>query len=525
MSFDTDVNNYTISELLTILDLEEDDIESPYSIIDKTDNYIQKFIREKKGDMATFFKDIQNRLISKSDVKEGLESIRQEKAEVKKQDNHVVNTSEKTSTDSNSFSVPVAKGTLNPNLKNVTNRIIVMDSQYRQASRIGETSTDYTLDLSEQLTNVLSLRLYSYSIPYTWYTIDPVYGNTCFWITIPIATLETISVAINLQPGTYTTKNIIAQLTNSFVNVAGFNVSGLSSLIDPYVQIPTNVPFFIDPISGRLTMNFYGATYIYDGQTYTIDERTVITFFDTTNNLSTTTTGNSSFAINQTLGWNLGFREPFSIVNQNGNKALSVIDLYGPKYFVIVIDDLNQNHINNGLVTITEVSKHFKLPSYYKPDYPTTVIPPNPTNSNLAVNSVFVQDNEDAGVLLMDKLNTSYKGTYQVLPSSPRVLTQAQIYAINEIMKNNNTANTYKLVAPVVSDVFAIIPMKLAASSVIGDVITEYGGTLQDNKRQYFGPINITRLRIRLIDDKGNTVNLNGADWCFTLISENLYQY
>ena len=53
----------------------------------------------------------------------------------------------------------------------------------------------------------------------------------------------------------------------------------------------------------------------------------------------------------------------------------------------------------------------------------------------------------------------------------------------------------------------------------------EFSGSIQDNKRIYFGPVNINRMRITLLNDKGNLVNLNGADWSITLISENLYQY
>jgi hypothetical protein len=58
-----------------------------------------------------------------------------------------------------------------------------------------------------------------------------------------------------------------------------------------------------------------------------------------------------------------------------------------------------------------------------------------------------------------------------------------------------------------------------------GDVYVEFSGSLQDNKRVYFGPVNISRMRVRLLDDKGNNLNLNGADWSLTLLSENLYQY
>jgi len=124
----------------------------------------------------------------------------------------------------------------------------------------------------------------------------------------------------------------------------------------------------------------------------------------------------------------------------------------------------------------------------------------------------------------VDKLNATYSATPQVLPSAPRTLTQSQIYSINEIIKNNERTYNYKLKSPVVSDTFAILPIKLG-SMKIGDVNVEFGGSMQDNKRIYFGPVNINRLRIKLLDDKGNIVNLNGSDWCVTIISENLYQY
>jgi hypothetical protein len=50
-------------------------------------------------------------------------------------------------------------------------------------------------------------------------------------------------------------------------------------------------------------------------------------------------------------------------------------------------------------------------------------------------------------------------------------------------------------------------------------------GQFRENKRIYFGPVNIDRLKLTLLDDRGNIVDLHGGDWNVTLISENLYQY
>ena len=82
----------------------------------------------------------------------------------------------------------------------------------------------------------------------------------------------------------------------------------------------------------------------------------------------------------------------------------------------------------------------------------------------------------------------------------------------------------YKPSAPNNSDTFAILPISTRGIT-FGSIITETGSTLQLNQRFYFGPVNIDRLRIRLMDDKGNTMDLNGIDWNFVLIADCLYQY
>jgi hypothetical protein len=104
------------------------------------------------------------------------------------------------------------------------------------------------------------------------------------------------------------------------------------------------------------------------------------------------------------------------------------------------------------------------------------------------------------------------------------VLTQSQIYTINEINKNKNNNTNFLLKAPTTPDILAILPIKTTKMNV-GELIVEYSGSLQDNIRSYFGPVNIDRMCIKLLDDKGNILNLNGTDWCFTIICECLYQY
>jgi len=48
---------------------------------------------------------------------------------------------------------------------------------------------------------------------------------------------------------------------------------------------------------------------------------------------------------------------------------------------------------------------------------------------------------------------------------------------------------------------------------------------MEDTAREYFGPVTLRRLRVRLLNDKGYTIDLNGMDFSFALIIEHLYQY
>lgn len=532
---DTNIDNYTLSELLTILDL---DTPSEENVIKSTNYYITKFQKEGNDKMANFFQDVQDTLLM---YVEGLDTSKDAEYEpTEKQANvwwenqkvlpqpdqvqrdKITDRTDNTDTFNNNHlpmsqkqlgvtnikNVEVAQDKLNPTLANTTTRIISLDSQYRQVTGVNDISTDYTLDLSEPLINVLSLRPYSFQVPYTWYTIDT--QNSCFFITF---VSSNISVTVSLDAGNYSTTTFVSALTMSFTN-AGFTFS--------------TPPVSFTSTNGKITLNLYGGTYTDSSTstTYTIDERTIITFFDPTNELACSTSACvPTSVISNTLGWLMGYRLPYINVSSSGNVAPAVINLIGPKYLIVVLDDLNQNHINSGLIGITELSKTLKLPTYYSRDLPYVCTPANPSGTNLQTNTELLNGDINAGTLIMDKWNASYVPNVTVVPSAPRILTQSQIYSINEIMKNNERYSNYnKSASPTCTDTFAIIPLDKKTMAT-GELYVEDSSTLQLNKRIYFGPVNIERMRLKLLDDKGNVLNLNGADWCLTIIAEILYQY
>ena len=93
-------------------------------------------------------------------VQENKVTDRKQKIDVYKDGDHVPMKREQLGVN-NVIDTKVAQDVLNPNLENITTRFINLDSQFRQAAGgVDAMSTDYTLDLSDHLDNVLSMRLY-----------------------------------------------------------------------------------------------------------------------------------------------------------------------------------------------------------------------------------------------------------------------------------------------------------------------------------------------------------------------------
>ena len=528
------VDDYTISELLDFIKLNENNM-SEERIIKKTDKLINKYKTENNKKLTLFFQKVQYKLLLylkqtnetgnaseytpnekqtnewwSNEALKQKDKIQNEKITERKQkidvyDNEHVPMKKQELGVNNTFALPVAQDKLNPNLENITKRIVNLDSQFRQASGgINSISTDYTLDLSDPLTDVISLNLYSIQIPYTWYVIDYQYGNTCMWVVN-----NDNHFLVSIEPGNYTATNFVSTLNTAFLT------SGFTSDSNIFVSFNAN--------NGKISLYLGGSI---DPNGNIINENMAyFLFFDFTGEYICTETSGcqaQNLAINGTLGWLMGFRLP-QVPILTTNTAPAVLDLYGTKYLILVIDDFNQNHINNGLVTITEISNVLDIPPYYNPTTPHLC-----TNTGTLPNELQIinnqNQNQNIGFNLTEKITLLYKNIPTVLPTAPRTLTQAQIYSVNQIIKNREKTTSYRGKAPTSSDTFALIPVKHSGMSV-GDVYVEFSGSLQDNQRIYFGPVDISRMHIKLLDDRGFTLNLHGSEWSVTLVSTSLYQY
>lgn len=397
----------------------------------------------------------------------------------------------------NAINLPVSQGSLNPVLKNITSRIVMLDSTYRQNivpyDSPAASSTDYTLDLSDTLKDTLSIKLSSVQIPFTWYNYADYLGNTCFmYATSPTAFSNNDLNPSGMQQfilpnGNYTSSTTL--------------LAALTSVTTPPLPSPP-LPFTFAVVNNFFTITNNTANYIR------------IVFYNGNNpTMSCDSTGcRFPSKLDNNLGWNLGFRDsnirgvelalaydlaPLASSPLNSVKASVPYCTVGPNYFLLVVDDFNQNHLNQGLVNIHDTD--------------TTLNPPSYINADIN----YACFNTDQG----------FNSPYPVyIPNAPARLTQAQLYSANQILENRRNTTNIRTPGPTTTDVLAVIPLKVGGLS-FGDKYIEFGSSLLQNERVYFGPVNISRMRVTLRDDKGNVVNLNGADWSFSLVSTHLYEF
>ena len=222
-----------------------------------------------------------------------------------------------------------------------------------------------------------------------------------------------------------------------------------------------------------------------------------------------------------TLGWILGFRisteynlsEYTSAITGNSNIRTivgdNVVSVSIYNYFLIILDDFNQNHLNDGVVTTTSKQTSMPLASYS------------------------VRSEQRANPVTGKSITSTIKKNGQQM-------TQKEIYAAQEIINDQvnaqdslnvistktslkNKGVQYFSSGPFARNVFALLPLKIAGLPN-NSIYVDYGGTLQNQERTYFGPVNINRMSVKLMNDRGEIVDLNGANWSFSFVCEQLYQ-
>jgi len=329
MSFDLNIDNYTRQELIDIFELP---IGFDKNIVEIKESKLRDSIfnnREINKDIQT--KTINFILKAKNIIlKEKEEKKQSKKTEVVEDPFKFTSTAIKEADDhmiqerpiysySSSYPNEFYKGVINPLKKRSLKINLNIDTRFRE-NYFTSSSTNYIITLPLNINGILTMQMSSIELPTSFYVISKQYGNNFFSIVV-----NGESAIVNIPDGNYDSTGIINIINNQLTNLGG-DYANVVFLLNIYGgtngTAQTMVGFNGSQTGGSsatLEVNF-------QADRSGIDDR------------------NTPLPLK--FGWLLGFRNGVYTNNQN-YVSEGILDISGPRYLYLVVDDYN-NNVNNG---------------------------------------------------------------------------------------------------------------------------------------------------------------------------------
>jgi len=209
----------------------------------------------------------------------------------------------------------------------------------------------------------------------------------------------------------------------------------------------------------------------------------------------------------------------------------------GLEYLYFDINEINAKCIfrtksagdDNRDLYILDIQQNYDF--YFTIDFVVPSMPKNPLYKNAGWMMGFKQPfytinfNNETPKIILDRAQYDVSVYNWYIESEASYGSNIQNYIFLEIddFNRNSTANTF--FAKTVNDAYLgnNIMGRITVTSGMNTIITMDGGNLLFKTREYFGPIRLEKLHIRLIDKYGDPVNLEGNDFSFMLEIEQLY--
>lgn len=336
MSFDLNINNYGKKELEEMFELPENYNES---IIEEKEMKLKDFIfnnnkinQETKFRTMEFIKEAKIKLVNQVvDVVKGLNQSfadlyhtnhKLPTTDVIQETGHMVQKKPDTPYIS-SYPSEIYQGVLNPLKRIVQNLSLNIDTRFRE-DYYSNQSTNYNINLPIRFYNIVSMQLSNIELPTSFYTISKQLGNNFFTIKLPETNESQI---ISIPSGNYEYQDLMDYINNALYNL-GSNFQ--------YINFSTNIKTGTTSGSGNVVVGINSVTYPSDQEpfSYTLDFQADKYGIEDKNT-----------PLPLKFGWVLGFRNGI-YVNNETYVSEGIIDLFGPKYAFLVVDDFN-NNVNN----------------------------------------------------------------------------------------------------------------------------------------------------------------------------------
>lgn len=412
MSFDLNIFNYQKKELEEIFELpdiyDKNIVEQQEKKIKDSILFNNKISPDVKSKTIEFLNDAKKVLID--DVIEGVKSIKKsienfyhtnselKPTAIEDESGHIIQERKNTPFLS-SFPSDFFPGVINPLKKRTTRQNLNIDSRFRD-NYFGSQASNFSIDLPINFHNIVTIQLTAIELPCSFFVISKQLGNNFFTISLPDSNQSEV---ITVPDGNYEYQDLMDYINNFLINLGGnYQYIYFSANINSTTKSGSG-----NVIIGLLDNQLFPFTINFQCDKYGIEDR------------------NTPLPLK--FGWLLGFRNGIYINNYT-YVSEGIIDLYGPKYAYLIVDDYN-NNVNNGFYS--------------------------------AFNSSLLNKNILARISLQNSRNLSV------------------------ISQNNFSLITYP--------------------------------------RNYFGPVNIQKLQIQLLDEYGRIMDLNNMDFSFCLTLQSGY--
>ena len=300
----------------------------------------------------------------------------------------------------NSFPSEFFPGVINPLKKRVSTQNLNIDTRFRE-NYYGSPATNYHLNLPIKMSSVMSMQLSAFEMPTTFYNVSKQYGNN--FMTLTVTTTIESSAVLTIQDGNYTYDTIVSYLNSILTNLG-----------DPFDKLIFAINIMNTSGSGQMVVGVKTGGF------------STITKFSLNFQADKNGKEDKSTPLPLKLGWTLGFRNGIYI-NNSTYVSEGVVDLLGPRYIYLVVDDYN-NNVNNNF--------------------------------------------------------------YSAFTSS--------------ILNNNVLA-------------------RISMNANFFDILGQNNLSLITTPREYYGPVDIQKMNIQLLDEYGRVLDINNMDYSFCLTFKSVY--
>jgi hypothetical protein len=271
----------------------------------------------------------------------------------------------KTNSEGNTDQYDSNNGAGNPIHRKTVTKLFNIDSRFRDNYN-GSSSTDFTMDLQNPQGKIIELKLCDLELPTTYYPISAANGNNFMWLKVHVGlTDQDIYNYIHIPDGNYYFDNLITYIngSNGFSSIKlartplainfDLNYNNAGGVGTGTGKIQLGLFRDLDISANELSqvdlveLNFGGLPLenVTESISMTLDE--MILKYGSNKYLQ-----KNNLNIQLKFGWMLGFRE-FIYTGKLSYISESVMDIIGPRYLYLVINDGNDSNTNSNFFSAT----------------------------------------------------------------------------------------------------------------------------------------------------------------------------